>query len=139
MPKIRHLAFFTDSPEDLAKFYTEVIGFEIKGRGKQSVWITDGYMDIALLKRTDDSHVHRGLNHFGITVEDDAEKEAICKRLEAIGRPAVKPPLDRSYVEDYAKDVDGNKFDLSTSAVQVRKEGQRSVFKNPSEKVAAEE
>ena len=45
MPKIRHLAFFSDDPEAMAKFYSEVIGFRIKARGKQSVWITDGYME----------------------------------------------------------------------------------------------
>ena len=136
MPKIRHLAFFSDDPEAMAKFYSEVIGFRIKARGKQSVWITDGYMDVALLKRKDDSHVHVGLNHFGITMEE-GEKEGIYARLKAVGRSPVKPPLDRSYVEDYAKDVDGNKFDLSTSQVEVAKDGAKSVFKNPSEKVSA--
>ncbi len=135
MPKIRHIAFFSDNPEELARFYVDVIGMEIKGRGKESVWITDGYLDIALLKRSDSSHVHRGLNHFGITMEPD-EKAAIYKRLEAGGHRIVKPPLDRSYVEDYTKDVDGNKFDLSTSGVKVR-EDKKSVFKNPSEKETA--
>ena len=51
MAKIRHLAFFADSPEDMAKFYVNAFGFEITGRGIASVWLTDGYLDIALLKR----------------------------------------------------------------------------------------
>ena len=131
----RSIAFFSDDPEKLAKFYTEVIGFEVKARGIPSVWITDGYLDIALLKRADNSHAHLGLNHFGITMEED-EKAGIYERLKAGGHPIIAPPKDRSYVEDYGRDVDGNKFDLSTSGVKVR-EGKRSVFKNPSEKEPA--
>lgn len=40
MAKIRHLAFFADSPEEMAKFYVNAFGFEITGRGKASVWLT---------------------------------------------------------------------------------------------------
>jgi hypothetical protein len=31
----------------------------------------------------------------------------------------MKPPPGRPYVEDAAKDADGNKFDISTSAIKV--------------------
>ena len=136
MAKIQHIAIFSDDPEQLAGFYVDTYGMKVTGRSKGDVWVTDGYMDVALLKRKDDSHVHVGLNHFGITMEE-GEKEGIYARLKAVGRSPVKPPLDRSYVEDYAKDVDGNKFDLSTSQVEVAKDGAKSVFKNPSEKVPA--
>ena len=79
-----------------------------------------------LLWRADDTHYHSGLNHFGITLESD-EKEAVYERLEKMGHSAIKPPLDRSYVEDYCKDIDGNKFDLSTSGVKADK-NQKMVF-----------
>jgi catechol 2,3-dioxygenase-like lactoylglutathione lyase family enzyme len=128
MAKIRHLAFFSDSPEKMAQFYVNAFGFEIKGRGKESVWITDGYLDIALLKRADNTHVHCGLNHFGVTLEPE-EKAAVYQRLEEMGHSAFKPPSDRSYVEDYCKDVDGNKFDLSTSGVKAK--DKQMVFKEP--------
>jgi hypothetical protein len=55
-----------------------------------------------------------------------------------MGHAPFRPPSDRSYVEDYVKDVDGNKFDLSTSGVKVRQDG-RSVFKEPSEKALADD
>ena len=32
----------------------------------------------------------------------------------------MKPPPGRPYVEDACKDADGNKFDISTSAVKSR-------------------
>lgn len=131
MAKIRHLAFFSENPENLARFYVDAFGFEIKGRGKESVWITDGYLDIALLKRGDQSHCHIGLNHFGVTIEPE-EKNAVYARLAAMGRSPIKPPRERSYVEDYVKDIDGNKFDLATSGVKTR-EDKRTVFKESAE------
>ncbi len=137
MARIKHLAFFSDSPEKLAEFYVKAFGMEIKARGIASVWLTDGYLDIALLKRADNLHVHTGLNHFGVTIEPE-EKEGVYQRLQEMGHAPFRPPSDRSYVEDYVKDVDGNKFDLSTSGVKVRQDG-RSVFKEPSEKALADD
>jgi catechol 2,3-dioxygenase-like lactoylglutathione lyase family enzyme len=130
MAKIRHLAFFADSPEEMAKFYVNAFGFEITGRGIESVWLTDGYLDIALLKRADNMHVHTGLNHFGITLEAN-EQPGVYERLEKMGHSPFKPPSDRSYVEDYCMDVERNKFDLSTSGVKADKNKQM-VFKEPS-------
>jgi methylmalonyl-CoA/ethylmalonyl-CoA epimerase len=129
MARIKHLAFFSDSPEKMAQFYVEAFGFTIKGRGKKSVWVTDGYLDIAMLWRADETHYHSGLNHFGITLDAD-EREGVYQRLAEMGHDPIKPPSDRSYVEDYVKDVDGNKFDLSTSGVEV-KENLKTVFKEP--------
>ena len=41
-------------------------------------------------------------------------------RLKERGHVPMKPPPGRPYVEDAIKDADGNKFDLSTSAVRAR-------------------
>jgi hypothetical protein len=80
MAKIRHLAFFADSPEEMAKFYVNAFGFEITGRGVASVWLTDGYLDIALLKRA------------GITLEAD-EQPGVYERLN---RWATRPSSRRA-------------------------------------------
>lgn len=72
--------------------------------------------------------MHLGLNHFGITL-DPEEKPGVYQRLEEMGHSAIKPPPDRSYVEDYCKDVDGNKFDPSTAGVKAK--DKRMVFKEP--------
>ena len=68
MARIRHIAIFSDDPEHLAKFYVEVFGMTVKGKTEDggSVWMTDGYMDIALLKRTSEL-APEGVHHFGIT------------------------------------------------------------------------
>lgn len=118
MARIKHIAIFSDDPENLAKFYIDVFKMELKGRssgGDGSVWLTDGYMDIALLRRRSE-HAPEGLHHFGITL-DANEKDEVYERLKERDTWIAKPPPGRPYVEDAAKDADGNKFDISTSAV----------------------
>jgi catechol 2,3-dioxygenase-like lactoylglutathione lyase family enzyme len=128
MAKIRHIAIFSDDPENLSKFYVDVFGFEVKGRsnGDGAVWMTDGYMDIALLKRRTEL-APEGLHHFGITLEA-GEKTGVYQRLQGKDTWLMKPPPGRPYVEDAAKDADGNKFDISTSAVKV--EGDQTIMKD---------
>ena len=118
MARIRHIAIFSDDPERLADFYVDVFGMEVKGKSENggSVWLTDGYMDIALLKRQD-ALAPEGVHHFGVTIDKD-EKENVYKRLKARDAWLMKPPPGRPYVEDACKDADGNKFDISTSAVK---------------------
>lgn len=118
MARIRHIAIFSDDPERLADFYVDVFGMEIKGRSEAdgSVWLTDGYMDIALLRRRSEL-APEGLHHFGVTIEQ-SEKQGVYQRLKAHDAWVMKPPPGRPYVEDAAKDADGNKFDISTSAVR---------------------
>ena len=119
MARIRHIAIFSDDPENLAKFYAEVFDMKIRGKSNTggAVWMTDGYMDIALLKRTSDLSPE-GVHHFGITIDPD-EKETVYRRLKERDTWVMKPPPGRPYVEDAAKDADGNKFDISTSAIKV--------------------
>ncbi len=118
MARIRHIAIFSDDPERLAEFYVGVFGMEVKGKsdGGAAVWMTDGYMDIALLKRTSEL-APEGVHHFGVTIEP-GEKEGVYRRLKERDAWVMKPPPGRPYVEDAAKDADGNKFDISTSAVK---------------------
>jgi predicted enzyme related to lactoylglutathione lyase len=119
MAKIRHIAIFSDDPANLAEFYADVFEMKIQGKSKEgAVWMTDGYMDIALLPRRHEL-APQGVHHFGITVDLD-EKEGVYRRLKARGHAPMKPPPGRPYVEDAVKDADGNKFDISTSAVKVR-------------------
>ena len=119
MARIRHIAIFSDDPANLAEFYADVFGMKINGKSNEgAVWMTDGYMDIALLPRRNEL-APQGVHHFGVTIEA-AEKEGVYRRLKARDAWLMKPPPGRPYVEDAAKDADGNKFDISTSAVKAR-------------------
>jgi catechol 2,3-dioxygenase-like lactoylglutathione lyase family enzyme len=122
MAKIRHIAIFTDDPDKLAKFYVDVFGMtkthetEASAESGRSVWITDGYMDVAIIHPFSEKSP-RGVNHFGFTL-DASEKAGIYQRLTDYGRAPYLPPSDRPYIEDAARDLDGNKFDLSTTGLR---------------------
>src|SRR5437763_1986954 len=78
MARIKHIAFYAEDPQRMADFYVEVFGMKITRKGKDdagnpvSVWVTDGYMDVALIKAR--GKMKPGINHFGWTLEA-AEKE----------------------------------------------------------------
>ena len=117
MATIRHIAIFSDDPEKLAQFYSSIYGMKITGRSKGDVWVTDGYMDVALIMRKTEKSP-RGLHHFGFTLED-GEKAPVYEKMTALGKApfdprADNPTVDRPFVEDAAYDPDGNRFDLST-------------------------
>jgi catechol 2,3-dioxygenase-like lactoylglutathione lyase family enzyme len=128
MARIRHIAIFSDDPANLADFYADVFGMKVNGKSNQgAVWMTDGYMDIALLPRRNNELAPQGLHHFGITVDVD-EKDHIYARLKERGHKLMTPPPGRPYVEDAVKDADGNKFDISTS--QVKGDGKNVALKD---------
>ncbi|MEE8334354.1 MAG: VOC family protein [Alphaproteobacteria bacterium] len=117
MAKIKHLAIKTVDPERMAKFYVDVFELEIVARSeKGAVYLTDGYLNLALLKARAD--VPPGLNHFGFEVDD---MDVITERLEAAGMavPEVRPN-NPPYAEERAMDPDGNMFDLSVHGYQAQ-------------------
>lgn len=117
MAKIRHIAIVSEDPEKLAAFYADVYGMQITGRSKGDVWVTDGYMDVAVIAQANLPGQKKGINHFGFTL-DPEEKSVVYAKMNALGlRPfdprAANPQPDRPFVEEAAYDVDGNRFDLS--------------------------
>jgi predicted enzyme related to lactoylglutathione lyase len=128
MARIRHIAIFSDDPANLADFYADVFGMKVNGKSNQgAVWMTDGYMDIALLPRRNNELAPQGVHHFGITI-DVEEKAHVYNRLKERGHKLMTPPPGRPYVEDAVKDADGNKFDISTS--QVKADGKDVALKD---------
>jgi catechol 2,3-dioxygenase-like lactoylglutathione lyase family enzyme len=130
MARIRHLAIYTDDPEKLARFYVEVFGLtqtqaspEVPGVTGRALWLSDGYMEVAIIA-PHDPKTPRGLNHFGFTLEPD-ERDGVYRRLAEHDRAPSRPPPGRPYIEDAARDVDGNKFDLSTSGLRSTAEQDR--------------
>jgi catechol 2,3-dioxygenase-like lactoylglutathione lyase family enzyme len=111
MPKIRHLAIMCMDPEKLARFYCEVFEMTVVSRtAKKDVFLTDGYMNLALLKQKAVGKPP-GLNHFGFQVEDAAEIAARMKAWDVVG--PEQRPADRTYAEQRGTDPEGNNFDLA--------------------------
>ncbi len=116
-PKIRHIAIFSDDPARLAKFYGEVFGLATTGESQGDVWVTDGYVDVALISRKN-AKAPAGIHHWGFTLAPDA-KPKIYAALTAKGLPpkdprAENPTIDRPFVEHAGWDIDGNRYDLTT-------------------------
>jgi catechol 2,3-dioxygenase-like lactoylglutathione lyase family enzyme len=139
MAKIKHIALFAKEPRELAQFYIDVFGLKLTGEtGLGGVWITDGYMDFAILPYRNE-RTPLGINHWGFTIEPE-EKEAIYKKLEARGHKIFQPGNgDRPYVEDATRDPDGNRFDMTGSMRQIDPEMMRPRTKEELEKTAAVE
>ena len=123
MAKIRHIAIFTDDPDELAKFYVDVFGMQITQPLASSpesgswVFLTDGYMDVALIAPGKREGLQNGLNHFGFTV-DKEERVAILDKLKKHGIEARKRPPERPYVEDRVRDIHGNAIDISSTGLR---------------------
>ena len=118
-PKIRHLALYTPDTDKLAAFYVKGFDMEIKLRagpiGKGPVFLSDGYMNFAILPATTHGEVAVGLNHFGFLVDDI---KAITEKLitEGLEEPTIRPA--GRYAEFRAADPLGNAFDLSEHGFQ---------------------
>src|SRR5574341_305926 len=90
MAKIRHIALTTGSPDKTAAFYKEAFGLqEVRRSPSGAVFLTDGYINLAILnwKTDEDADVgangphYNGIHHFGFEVDDLDEAS---QRLEAV-------------------------------------------------------
>jgi len=123
MAKIRHIAIFTENPQELANFYVNTFGMTITQPLASSpesgswVFLTDGYIDLALIWPGNKSEGANGINHFGFTM-DSREYAAVLQKLKACGIEPRKRPADRPYLEDRVHDIHGNPIDLSTTGLR---------------------
>lgn len=115
-PKIRHLALFAKDPHELAKFYEQVFEMEITHVNGDAVFVTDGYLTLAILPHSARGSSTRGLNHFGFKIENMDE---MARRIVEYGIDGPeKRPADRPYAEQRCCDPEGNMFDLSVHGFQ---------------------
>jgi catechol 2,3-dioxygenase-like lactoylglutathione lyase family enzyme len=124
MAKIRHIALSVQDPEKTARFYESALGLVRVGKTESvladGVYLSDGYINIALLKYKTDEMAgvaggkdFVGTHHFGFKVEDAA---AAREQIEANGGrffmdlPTLKDTL---YYEEKFRDPEGVIFDIS--------------------------
>ena len=131
MAKIKHIAIFSENPAKLARFYVDVFGMKITGESQGDVWVTDGYVDVALISRKSEKAPKPGIHHWGFTLEDADEKAKVYAKLKGHGLnpwdPRKEDPtIDRPFVEDAARDIDGNRYDLTLSKRDMDEEKRRT-------------
>src|SRR3954470_5423578 len=67
MAKMRHIALIVPDPGASAKFFEEAFDLKRAGTARRGVYLSDGVINIALLKQEGNEKV--GLYHFGMWVD----------------------------------------------------------------------
>ncbi len=129
MPRIKHIAIRTPDPEKTAQFYVNVFGLEEVGKAASGLYLSDGYINLAILKSIDqggeesprDVAGYAGIDHLGFMVEDMDE---IKEKLETEGAQALNMrielggghnPAGRGYYEEKYRGPDNQVIDVSGS------------------------
>ncbi len=115
MAKIRHLAIKAEDQEKTAEFYKQTFGMTeawrgpVREDGKRAIYLTDGYINMAILPARG---AREGINHLGFQVED---MEATLKTAAATGAKAdsYKKPKDGRFAEVGVQDPAGTPVDVS--------------------------
>ena len=115
MAKIKHIAMICMDPNKLADFYCDVFDMKVQLRRNGSVFLTDGYFNVALLAQTAEGKPN-GLNHFGFHIENADVVAERMKKWNVVG--PVKRPADRTYAETRGTDPEGNNFDLTVGGFE---------------------
>lgn len=113
MSRIRHIAIVTSNQEQLGNFYKSVFGMkEVKGIGS-ALYLSDGYMNLAIIKKTPEVRAPEGLYHFGFEVENVESLKGVLR--EAGASSEVQPRPKNRDAEYRVHDPDGNAIDLVCS------------------------
>jgi len=127
MTRIKHIAIRTPDPVKTAAFYKEVFGLKEVGQARTGCYLSDGYINLAILKSRDEGTAenprdvpgYAGVHHFGFMVDDVDET---CRKLEAAGATAMTNRTDvrhagasdaRSYYEIKYQGPDNQEFDVT--------------------------
>ena len=127
MTRIKHIAIRTPDPEKTAAFYKEVFGLKEVGQARTGCYLSDGYINLAILKSRDEGTAenprdvpgYAGVHHFGFMVDDVDET---CRKLEAAGAKAMTNRTDvrhaaaagaRSYYEIKYQGPNNQEFDVT--------------------------
>ena len=129
MVRIKHIAIRSPDPEKTAAFYKEVFGLEEVGLARSGYYLSDGYINLAILKSSDEGTGdsprevpgYAGIDHLGFQVDN---LEEICQKLEEAGARATNQRVDmvhpsgseaRSYYELKYRGPDSQIIDVTES------------------------
>ena len=123
MAQIKHIAIRTRNVDETAAFYKNAFGLTQVGMGKNGIYLTDGHLNIAILKYQQGKEgepLRLGVDHVGFQVEDLDAALAQIKWLR--GTPLTEQieitPKDaserQSYYEIKCVGPDEQVIDIST-------------------------
>jgi catechol 2,3-dioxygenase-like lactoylglutathione lyase family enzyme len=114
--QLNYMAIMCDDPVRLQEWYQRWFGFEEINRNPAgSVYISDGYFTMGLLKRgsaAGEDTQDRGLHHFGFQIDSIVEIERNLEDFDPSIRIEQRPESD-PYAQYRIKDPEGVILDLS--------------------------
>lgn len=124
MARIKHIAIRTNDVEKTAAFYKEAFGLEQVGLGQSGIYLTDGYLNIAILSMravVEGETMKLGVDHVGFQVDDVNATVAKIRRLggKALNErnevDRVDPSKPQSYFEVKCVVPDDQVIDVSNA------------------------
>lgn len=124
MARIKHIAIRTHDVEKTAAFYKQAFGLEQVGVGQSGIYLTDGYLNIAILSMrsvVEGETMKLGVDHVGFQVDD---VNATVARIRALGGKALNernevtpgdPTKPQSYFEVKCVAPDDQVIDVSNA------------------------
>lgn len=102
MARLKHIAIRTHDIESTARFYMEAFDLKKVGDGKSGIYLTDGYLNIAILSLrtpTPGETMKLGLDHIGFQVDDI---NAAVKQVRQAGGSCLEATSQTSTVNQSA-------------------------------------
>jgi catechol 2,3-dioxygenase-like lactoylglutathione lyase family enzyme len=124
MARIKHIAIRTNDVEKTVRFYREAFGLTQVGSGHSGVYLSDGYLNIAVLKLRSGAAgepLKLGVDHIGFEVADVEATVANIQRLggksltSRIEPPGANSAGPHSYFEVKCLGPDEQVIDVSSA------------------------
>ena len=129
MARIKHIAIRSHDPISTAEFYKQVFGLEEVGLARSGVYLSDGYINLAVLQSNDtgtnessrEMPGYSGIDHLGFQVDN---LEETTRELEEQGASPTNQRIDmihsdgtdaRSYYEIKYRGPDNQIIDVTES------------------------
>jgi len=124
MARIKHIAIRTHDVEKTAEFYKSAFGLEQVGLGQSGIYLTDGYLNIAILSMrgvVEGETMKLGVDHVGFQVDD---VNATVAKIRELGGKALNertevqhgdPAKPQSYFEVKCIVADDQVIDVSNA------------------------
>ena len=104
--RIKHIAIHTHDPEKTVEFYKKVFGLEESGLAGSGVYLSDGYINLAILKSNDngtsesprETPGYSGIDHLGFQVDN---LEQTTTELEKQGAVPTNQRIDMIHSEGF--------------------------------------
>jgi len=140
--RLRHIAISVPDPEAAAQFFEAAFGMRRVGLSRIGIYVSDGTMNVALLKYDEDitgyppGHRFYGITHFGMWIDDIDQAAARVERAGATYLAGRDHADAQAFYEVKYKDPNGVVFDLTHTGW---KGAVKEVAPAKADEVAAEE